>query len=313
MSKTIKSACVYGIGGVGGYFGGRIAHEISKGNHAIQVYFIGRGEHLKAIQQHGLNLITDKEEFLCFPNIATDNIRHIPTPDLYLLCVKGYDLNNAVASILKNISTDTIVLPLLNGIDIYERIRTSLQKGIVSPASVYVSSSIEKSGTIRQRGPEGHIVFGKDPNQLNYNYEYLIGFFNKMRISNTWYDNPYPAIWKKYVFITAFSLMTAYSGKTIRGVLSDEKIKNMAESIMKEVVLVGKAESVDFEQDMVGKTIQKAHNFPYETKTSFQRDFEKGKTRHEGDIFGGTLIRLAKKNNILIPTITKVYKELMSR
>ena len=313
MSKTIKSACVYGIGGVGGYFGGRIAHEISKGNHAIQVYFIGRGEHLKAIQQHGLNLITDKEEFLCFPNIATDNIRHIPTPDLYLLCVKGYDLNNAVASILKNISTDTIVLPLLNGIDIYERIRTSLQKGIVSPASVYVSSSIEKSGTIRQRGPEGHIVFGKDPNQLNYNYEYLIGFFNKMRISNTWYDNPYPAIWKKYIFITAFSLMTAYSGKTIRGVLSDEKIKNMAESIMKEVVLVGKAESVDFEQDMVEKTIQKAHNFPYETKTSFQRDFEKGKTRHEGDIFGGTLIRLAKKNNILIPTITKVYKELMSR
>ena len=295
------------------YFGGRIAHEISKGNRAIQLYFIGRGEHLKAIQQHGLNLITDKEEFLCFPNIATDNIRHIPTPDLYLLCVKGYDLNNAVASILKNISTDTIVLPLLNGIDIYERIRTSLQKGIVSPASVYVSSSIEKSGTIRQRGPEGHIVFGKDPNQLNYNYEYLIGFFNKMRISNTWYDNPYPAIWKKYIFITAFSLMTAYSGKTIRGVLSDEKIKNMAESIMKEVVLVGKAESVDFEQDMVGKTIQKAHNFPYETKTSFQRDFEKGKTRHEGDIFGGTLIRLAKKNNILIPTITKVYKELMSR
>ncbi len=313
MSKMIKSVCVYGIGGVGGYFGGRIAHEISKGNRAIQLYFIGRGEHLKAIQQHGLNLITDKEEFLCFPNIATDNIRHIPTPDLYLLCVKGYDLNNAVASIIKNISTDTIVLPLLNGIDIYERIRTSLQKGIVSPASVYVSSSIEKSGTIRQRGPEGHIVFGKDPNQLNYNYEHLIGFFNKMRISNTWYDNPYPAIWKKYIFITAFSLMTAYSGKTIRGVLSDEKIKNMAKSIMKEVVLVGKAENVDFGQDMVEKTIQKAHNFPYETKTSFQRDYEKGKTRHEGDIFGGTLIRLAKENNILIPTITKVYKELMSR
>ena len=57
MSKKIKSVCVYGIGGVGGYFGGRIAHEISKGNRAIQVYFIGRGEHLKAIQQHGLNLI----------------------------------------------------------------------------------------------------------------------------------------------------------------------------------------------------------------------------------------------------------------
>ena len=313
MSKKIKSVCVYGIGGVGGYFGGRIAHEISKGNRAVQVYFIGRGEHLKAIQQHGLNLITDNEEFLCFPNIATDNIRHVPTPDLYLLCVKGYDLDNAAVSISKNISAGTIILPLLNGVDIYERIRTSLEKAIVSPASVYVSSSIEKPGTIRQKGPEGHIIFGKDPRYLGYNYGYLIEFFNQMGISSTWHDNPYPAIWEKYIFITAFSLMTAYSGKTIGGVLSDDKLKSMTENIMKEVVLIGKAKNIDFEQDIVEKTIQKAQSFPYETKTSFQRDYEKGNTRHEGNIFGGTLIRLAKEHNILIPSITAVYGELMAR
>ena len=313
MSKMIKSVCVYGIGGVGGYFGGRITHEITRSNRAIRVYFIGRGEHLKTIQQHGLSLITDKEKFLCFPNIATDNIRHIPTPDLYLLCVKGYDLDNAVASISKNISADTIILPLLNGVDIYERIRTSLQKGIVSPASVYVSSSIEKPGTIRQKGPEGHIIFGKDPKHLNYNYEYLIGFFNEMGISSTWHGNPYPAIWEKYIFITALSLITAYSGKTIGGVLADDKLKSMTENIMKEVILVGKAKNIDFEQDIVAKTLQKAENFPYETKTSFQRDFEKGNIRHEGDIFGGALIRLAKECNISIPTITEVYGELMTR
>ena len=313
MSKRIKSVCVYGIGGVGGYFGGRIAHEISKGNNAVQVYFIGRGEHLKAIQQHGLNLITDKEEFLCFPNIATDNIRHIPTPDLYLLCVKGYDLDNAAVSISKNISADTIILPLLNGVDIYERIRTSLEKAIVSPASVYVSSSIEKPGTIRQKGPEGHIIFGKDPKHLNYNYQYLIEFFNQMGISYTWHDNPFPAIWEKYIFITAFSLMTAYSGKTIGGVLADDKLKSITGNIMREVVLIGKAKNIDFEKDIVEKTVQKAQGFPYETKTSFQRDYEKGNTKHEGDIFGGTLIRLAKEHNVLIPTITEVYGVLMAR
>jgi 2-dehydropantoate 2-reductase len=313
MSKMIKNVCVYGIGGVGGYFGGRIAHEISKGNRTTQVYFIGRGEHLKAVQQHGLNLITDKEEFICFPNIATDNIRHIPTPDLYLLCVKGYDLDNAVASISKNISADTIILPLLNGVDIYERIRTNLQKAIVSPACVYVSSSIEKPGTIRQKGAEGHIIFGKDQKHLGYNYEHLIKFFNEMGISSSWYDNSYPAIWEKYIFITAFSLMTAYSGKTIGAVLADDRLKNMTENIMKEVVLVGKTKNIDFKQDVVEKTIQKSQNFPYETKTSFQRDYEKGNTKNEGDIFGGTLIRLAKEYNISIPTITDVYGELRSR
>lgn len=313
MSKTIRSVCVYGIGGVGGYFGGRIAREVGKANCSIQVYFVARREHLKATQQHGLNLITDKEEFLCYPNIATDNIRHIPTPDLYLLCIKGYDLNNAVASISKNISADTIILPLLNGVDIYERIRTGLQKAIVSPACVYVSSSIEKPGTIRQKGAEGHIIFGKDPKHLNYNYEYLVEFFNKIGISNTWYDNPYPAIWEKYIFITAFSLMTAYSGKTIGAVLADDKLKRMTENIMEEIVLVGKIKNIDFKQDVVEKTLQKAKDFPYETKTSFQRDYEKGNTRNEGDIFGGTLIRLAKEYNTSIPTITEVYGVLIVR
>lgn len=311
MSKKIKSVCIYGIGGVGGYFGGKMAYEIGKGKHIMQVYFIGRGEHLKAVQQQGLKLITDQEEFSCFPHIATDNLRDIPVPDLYLLCVKGYDLANAVTLISKNISADTIILPLLNGVDIYERIRTSSEKGIVSPASVYVSSSIEKPGTVRQKGPAGHIVFGKDPKHLNYNYQYLIDFFNELGISNTWYDNPYPAIWEKYIFITAFSLMTAYSRKTIGGVLAEDKLKNMTENIMKEVVLVGKAKNIDFKQDIVEKTIQKAQAFPYETKTSFQRDYEKKKAKQEGDIFGGTLIRLAKEHHLPIPTITKVYGELI--
>ena len=107
--------------------------------------------------------------------------------------------------------------------------------------------------------------------------------------------------------------MTAYSGKTIGAVLADDKLKRMTENIMKEVVLIGKAKNIDFEQDIIEKTIQKTRNFPYETKTSFQRDYEKGNNRHEVDILGGTLIRLAKEHNILIPTITEVYGELIAR
>jgi len=311
MSKIIKNVCVFGIGGVGGYFGGRIAHKISTENLSdMEVYFIGRGEHLKAVQQKGLKLITDEEEYQCFPNIATDNIRRIPTPDLYLLCVKGYDLNDTVSMISKNISTHTTILPLLNGVDIDGRIRERLQKAIVTPAAVYVSSSIEKPGIIRQKGPEGHIVLGKDPEHLNHNYQPVIEFFQKIGIKASWYDNPYPAIWEKYIFISAFSLMTAYAKKTIGGVLGDQELKKMTEDIMNEVVLVGRANNVEIRDNIVEETIQKAQNFPGETKTSFQRDYEKGKKKHEGDILGGTLIRLAKEYNIDIPVTTKVYGEL---
>lgn len=312
MFKKIKNICVYGIGGVGGYFGGRITHKINSDNLAMEVYFISRGEHLNVIQQHGLELITDEKRYHCFPNIATENIKNIPVPDLYLLCVKGYDLNNAVSAISKNVSNDSIILPLLNGVDIYERIREKLQKAIVTPAAVYVSSSIEKPGKVRQKGPEGHIVFGKDPKYPNHNYQPVIDFFQQVGIKASWYDDPYPAIWEKYIFIAAFSLMTAYSKKTIGGVLKDQKLKKMTEDVMNEVVSVGKANKVEFRESIVGETIQKAQNFPGETKTSFQRDYEKGKEKNEGDIFGGTLIRMAKKYNINVPAITELYKNLVN-
>lgn len=313
MSKQIKKIAVFGIGGVGGYFGGWIAHKINKDNLAKEIYFIGRGEHLETIQKQGLTLLTDQEELHCFPNIATDKVRHIPTPDLYLLCVKGYDLDNAVASLAKNIAHDTIILPLLNGVDIYERIRAGLPKAIIAPAAVYISSSIEKPGTIRQKGSEGQLVFGKDPTHTNYDYQNLLEFFKEMGISATWYEDPYPAIWEKYIFIAPFSLTTAISGKSIGKVLADSQLRDITEKIIREIVSIAKAKKINLSQDIVEKTIQKAEGFPYETKTSFQKDYEKGNNRHEGDIFGGTLIRMAEEQGIAIPTITKIYGKLISK
>ena len=75
----------------------------------------------------------------------------------------------------------------------------------------------------------------------------------------------------------------------------------------------GKEKNIDFEQNIAEKTIQKARNFPYESKASLQRDYEKGNTRHEGDMLGGTLVRLAKEHSIPISTITEVNRKLMSR
>lgn len=310
MAKRFRSIAVLGIGGVGGYFGGRIAHKINKNNLSQEIYFIARGENLRAIQEKGLKVITDQEEILCFPNIATDRIRHIPTPDLYLLCVKGYDLAEAVGEIAKNISGDTIILPLLNGVDIYERIRAILSKGIVIPAAVYVSSSLEKPGIVRQKGPEGRIVYGKDQKYLNYNYQNLKDFFSGMGIFASYFENPYLAIWEKYVFIAAFSLITAYSGKTIGAVLEDSELHRLTENIMKEIVLVAQARGIDLKPDIIGNSMQIAKKFPYDTTTSFQKDYIKGKGRNESDIFGGTLIRMAQDYGIAVPTTIKIYKAL---
>jgi len=311
MKKIIKSICIYGVGGVGGYLGGRIAYKVNKENFIDkQVFFIGRGEHLKTIQLKGLKLITDQEEFTVYPNIATDNINHISVPDIYFLCVKAYSLPEAILSMAKKVSSTTVIIPLLNGVDIYERIRNILSKAIVLPATIYISSSIEEPGIIRKVGPEGYIALGKDPKYPEINYEKVIDFFQQFGINYIWYNNPYAAIWEKYVFISAFSLITAYSGKTIGGVLENEELRNMTEDIMQEVVGLARKRGINLEPDIVEKTIQKAMRFPYHTKTSFQRDYEKGKNQNEGDIFGGTLLRLAEEYKVSLPTITRVWGKI---
>lgn len=314
MARKIKNVGVLGIGGIGGYFGGRIAYKINKSIPGSEVYFIARGEHLRAIQEKGLKVVTDKEELISFPNIATDKIRHIPTPDLYLLCVKGYDLPNAVTEIAKNIASDTIVLPLLNGVDIYERVQTILPEGIIIPAAVYVSAFIENPGVIRQKGPEGRIVYGPDPNpkHIGYNYQNFKDFFSEIGIRADWFDNPYPAIWEKYVFIASFGLTTAYSGKSIGGVLEDDELKELTENIMKEIVLVARSSGVDLKQGVIENSMQVAKGFPYDATTSFQKDYARRDGRNEGDIFGGTLIRMARDHGLAIPSITEIYNKLIS-
>lgn len=313
MSKEIRSICIYGVGGVGGYFGGKIANEINQKKRDMEVYFIGRGEHLRKIQEKGLKLVTDDKTIHCFPNIATNNIRLIPKPDLYLLCVKGYDLENALKEISKNITSNTIVLPLLNGVDIYERIKVTMKKGIILAACVYIFSSLEKPGIVRQKGSEGRIVFGGDPQftESGNDYQNIVAFFQKVGIKAEYNENPSLAIWEKYIFVAPFSLVTAFYQKTIGEILEDEKLTEIVARIINEIALIGKAKGIPFNQNIVERTLQIARLVPYESKTSFQRDIEGKNKGNEGDIFGGTLVRMAEDYQIPVPCIQEIYHKLI--
>src|SRR5512133_3463805 len=115
---------IIGVGGVGGYFGGKICRLVS---HDINVYFVARGGHLEEIRKHGLHVSTTSEgEWVCKPTLATDCIDDLPVLDTCLLCVKSYDLKNVVSQLQNRVSASTLIIPLLNGIDIYDRIREDI-------------------------------------------------------------------------------------------------------------------------------------------------------------------------------------------
>jgi 2-dehydropantoate 2-reductase len=303
---------VYGVGGVGGYFGGKIARAIEeKGWPEKKVYFIARGRHLEEIRKNGLILNTsDETGIVCRPHLATDTVDELPPPDLCLVCVKSYDLHDVTQALTLTIKDDTIILPLLNGVDIYERVRAVVERGIVVPACVYVGTHIEKPGVVTQKGGDGVILCGADPQRPGGARDLLTRVFGDAGIRFEWHDDPYRAIWEKYLFIASFGLVTALSGKPLGMVVSDDGLRTLARGIMQEIVDIAARRGILLAEDVIDISIARAADFPFETRTSYQRDVETKGDRNEGDLFGGTIIRMGSAAGVATPITKSVYETI---
>jgi len=317
MSTTlppIRKVCVYGVGGVGGYFGGKIVDTIQKmGATDHEIYFIARGKHLSVIKRNGITVVTPGQTITAMPSIATHDINEIPAPDLFLLCVKSYDLTEAVKAIVSKAKERTVIIPLLNGADIYERIREILDNGIVLPACVFVGTHLESPGVIHQNGGNGIIMFGKDPEVPQFTPEKVMNFFDQMGINFKWSEDPLPAIWEKYIFIAAFGLVTVYTDKTLGEIMEDSESKELVRKVMTEIHSIAKKKGIILPENIIEESIGKANHFPYETKTSYQRDVESRGKMNEGDLYGDTIIRSGEALGIATPVTQAIYTQIKHR
>lgn len=306
----LKRVCIYGIGGVGGAFGGKMTNSAKIINSDYEIYFVARGEHLQKIRDQGLILESSQYGTLvCKPDLATDNFAELPRMDLILVSVKSYDLDDCIGQISNNINHQTMIIPLLNGVDIYQRIRRILSKGIVFPGCVYVGAYIQEPGKVIHSSGD-LLIFGKDPQYPEITPEAVFKLFDDTGINYRWFNNPYPAIWEKYIFIAAFGLVTAYSGKSIGEVLAEKELKETVTQIMVEIHSIAAREGVQLKDSIVADTLEKASKFPYDLKTSLQRDIEQKKQRNEIDIFAGSIIRMGQKYNIPTPVTEKAYHDI---
>jgi 2-dehydropantoate 2-reductase len=192
--------------------------------------------HLDKIQKSGLKLISENETIVVHPDMATQNILEIPQPDLVLMCVKSYDLAAAVQDVNRVMTAETIILPLLNGINIPERIRINTDKGAVLPACVYVGTHVAEPGVIEQKGGNGRIIFGDDQINGTKAAVQTAAVLKELGISGDYLPNPDVAIWTKYLFIAAYGIVTAATGKTLGAVYENNQLKRNVKEIMIEIV-----------------------------------------------------------------------------
>jgi 2-dehydropantoate 2-reductase len=296
---------VLGIGGVGGYYGAKLARAYASSDEH-EISFIARGEHLKAIQEKGLTLITPTESFTTKPSVATENPEELGPLDLVLVCVKDYGLENAVRLISSNIHADTVVIPLLNGVDNAERIRTVLKKGIIMNGCVYISSHIERPGVIEQTGGSCKLLFGPE-NGPSAVYQDIENILVNADINASLSKNIAVDVWTKYIFIGPLASLSAMLQLPLGAIMENEKNSTMLEGMMKEVAAIAMAKEIDLPDSIVSSSLAMTNNFPYDTKTSLQLDRERGNPM-ELDTFIGYIVKMGKSLGIATP----LHEEILS-
>ena len=293
---------------MGGYFGGLLANHFYD-NENVEISFVARGEHLKEIQKNGLKVIKGENEFIAKPHIATDNTAEIGIVDFIIIATKSYDLETIIQQLRPCINQDTIVLPLLNGVDSKERIKKILPDNIVLDGCVYIVSRLKEFGVIENSGNIQTLYFGLD-NIENDKLVMLEKLFKEANIEASLSRNISTIIWEKFIFISPTATATSYFDKSIGEVLSDKENYETIMELIEEVKQIAKAKQILVSEDITEKTLKKLKLLPLVTTSSMHSDFKNKKSNNELQSLTGYVLREGVKYNLETPIYNRTYAAL---
>ncbi|QNK64153.1 2-dehydropantoate 2-reductase [Pedobacter sp. PAMC26386] len=301
---------IIGLGGVGGYFGFKLAQKYAT-DHAANITFIAREKTYEIVKENGLTLISSENEgSIVRPYQIFKDLAESGHTDVFVICVKEYDLENICHQLKDKIKNDTVILPLMNGVDIYERIRKIITNGIVLPSCVYVASHIKEKGVVEHKGNPGKIIAGRDPENKQFDSQPIINLFKEASIDIEYKEDSFPAIWSKYFFIASFGLVSARYNKSIGQVNEEPDLHRRALLIMQEILAIAIKKEISLPENIIELTFQKAASFPFQTPTSLQLDVQSGKEHTELELFAGAIIAYGENLSIPVSETTSIYNEI---
>lgn len=299
---------IAGIGGVGGYFGGLLAKYYYQNENVI-IDFFARGQHLEEIQKNGLKVIKSKNEFIAVPNIATDNPKEIGIADLIIICTKSYDIETVIQQLSPCINKETVILPLLNGLDSKEKIKRVFPNNIVLEACVYIVSRLKQFGVVENSGNIQELYFGLD-NFPGDKLQLFENIFSKANIEATYSNNISKIVWEKFIFLSPTATATSYYDECIGEILEDKESFETLIGLIDEVMLIAKAKKIIVSDDIANQTLRMLKTLPFETTSSMHSDFKNKKDETELKSLTGYVLEEGLKYNIDTPNYKMIYSAL---
>ena len=295
---------VMGTGGVGGYFGARLALGGS------DVTFIARGTHLEAIRERGLRVESPLGEMRLPAPHATDDPAAVGPVDLVLLGVKLWDTEAAAKAIVPLIRPGTAVVSLQNGVRKDDILREALGPSVVMGGVCYIAAQIAEPGVIRHSGTMQKVVFGEDDGARTPRAEAFLDACRRAGIDADVSGDIRRTIWEKFVFLVGLSGTTTTMRKPIGPIRANPRTRAFLRDAMREVAAVGVAEGVHLPGDFADDRLAFADGLPATMTSSMHNDLERG-NRLEVDGLSGDVVRRGELTGVPTP-VNRAIRDILA-
>lgn len=292
---------VMGSGGVGGFYGGRLA------NAGCDVSFVARGAHLEAMREHGLAIENEAQGNIHVRGVkVTDDPAKIGVVDLVLIAVKLWDTENAARAVKPIVGPDTAVLSLQNGVIKDDILRREFGEAAVMGGVGYVATHISRPGVIHQTGALQRLIFGEYDGTRSARAEKLLEALLKAGIQAELSTDIRRTLWEKYVFLVGLSGTTATMRLPIGPIRENEQTRAFLLDLMKETVAVGRSHGVNLPDDYAEQRLQFADSVAPTMTSSLHHDLERGNPLEVAWLSGG-VVQLGKAVGIATPANRAVW------
>ena len=289
---------VMGAGAVGSYFGARLRAA------GEDVVFCARGEHLRALREHGL-AVTSIRGDLHVEVTATDTPRDLAPYDLILFCVKAYDTETAAQALSGCLKPGGAILTLQNGVENEARLVAIFGRHAVMGGNARVGVEIVAPAKIVHLS-SGHIDFGELDGGESDRAKRIADVFQRAGILGQLSADIMSARWDKLIWNGAFNTVTTLTRQRVGEILDDPEAVKLLRTMMEEIASVARAEGAKVGDDRIDAYFAHSQKNLRELKTSTQQDLEHGK-RLEYEALSGAVVRAARRHGLSVPTVETVY------
>jgi 2-dehydropantoate 2-reductase len=291
-----------GAGGVGGYFGGRLAQA------GHEVAFVARGKHLEAMKTKGLPLKSALGDATIRVKAAEDPAG-LGDAEVVLFAVKLWDTESAAERIRPLVEKGGVVIPFQNGVESIERIARVLGPERVMGGAAYIAGRIGEPGVIVQTGTMARLRFGPVLPAQKKTAQAFLAACQDAKIDGELTDDIVKVLWEKFVLLVAISATTTVTRGNVGAVRGDPDLKWLLEACMRETWALGRKNGVKLADDLVGQTLKFVEGLPAEMRASMAADLDAG-GKLEAPWLSGAVARMSREAGLEAPANRAVFAAL---